>query len=163
PGELCDPKKVRGSKKTNWIDLFPKRADAGRMVLGEGLEKTLAVWLAHRVLGRDGAGTAYRVAGDLGNLGGPAAANVRHPTARHQASGRPLSVRGPVPDLTQPAIVIPDHVVDLVMLGDSTSDAFETRCALARPSARYAREGRTIRVAWAPEGQDFDDVLRSDT
>lgn len=161
PDDLLPAKKVRGSKQGNVIDLFPRRAAAARLVLGEGIEKTLAVWLAHRVLGRDDAGTAYRVAGDLGNLAGKAAKTVRHPTARHQASGRPVMVGGPVPDLASPAIAVPDQVADLVLLGDTTSDDFTTRCALARPSARYAREGRTVRVAWAPPGVDFDDVLRS--
>ena len=33
-----------------------------------------------------------------------------------------------------------------------------TRCALARAAARYARAGRTVLVAWAPEGRDFNDI-----
>jgi hypothetical protein len=65
-----------------------------------------------------------------------------------------------VPDLDAPAIVIPDSVEDLVLLGDSTSDEFTTRLAMCRAAARYAAPGRRVRVAWAPAGLDFDDLWR---
>lgn len=161
-GELLPAKKMRGSKGGRWIDLFPRRADeapARKLVLGEGIEKTLAVWLALSLAGRDLAEWAFWVAADLGNLAGKAAASMAHPTLRH-ASGRPVRIAGIEPDPVARAIVVPDQVDDVILLGDTTSDPFTTRCALARATRRYAREGRTVRVAWAPEGVDFDDILR---
>lgn len=164
-GEALPAKKVRGSKQGHWIDLFPRRdpppAPEGprTLVLGEGIEKTLAVWLALRLAGRDLSATAFWVAADLGNLAGKAAASVRHPTQRHEQSGRPVMVAGPEPHMDAPAIVIPDGVDDLVLLGDSTSDPFATCCALARATKRYARPGRRVRTAWAPDGVDFDELF----
>lgn len=161
PNELLTAKKMRGSKKGHWIELCRPASEVARqMILGEGIEKTAAVWLALRLDGRDLSATAAWVACDLGNLGGKAAYTVRHPTRRHEKSGRPVMVGGPEPDLASPAIVIPDSVEDLVLLGDSTSDRFETERALARASRRYERAGRAVRVAWQPDGADFDDVIR---
>jgi hypothetical protein len=104
---------------------------------------------------------AFWAAGDLGNLAGKSVATVAHPTRKSEKTGRAIKVPGAVPDLTETAIIIPDSVTDLVLLGDSTSDPFETRNAMARAAARYGRPGRTVRVAWAPDGVDFDDLLRT--
>jgi hypothetical protein len=60
-----------------------------------------------------------------------------------------------VPDFDKPGIAIPDSVTELVLLGDTTSDAFTTQLAMCRAAARYARPGPTVRVAWAPAGADF--------
>jgi hypothetical protein len=137
-------------------------------VLGEGAEKVIAVWQALDERARAGElpigrfsldQTAFWSACDLGNLAGKAADSVRHPTLKH-ASGRAARVAGAVPDLDGPAIVIPDTVDDLVLLGDSTSDEFTTRLAMCRAAARYAAPGRRVRVAWAPAGLDFDDLWR---
>jgi hypothetical protein len=35
-----------------------------------------------------------------------------------------------------------------------------TQFAMTRAARRYARDGRTIRIAFAPAGQDFNDVLQ---
>jgi hypothetical protein len=48
-----------------------------------------------------------------------------------------------------------------VLLGDGDSDRFTTQNAMQRAEVRYARPWRQVRVAWAPEGADFDD-LRED-
>lgn len=84
---------------------------------------------------------------------------VPHSTAK-TAKRRAQRVPGPVPDLAAPGIPIPASVTRLVIIGDSTSARFMTECAGARATARWAAEGRAIVVAWAPAGQDFDDVLR---
>ena len=59
-----------------------------------------------------------------------------------------------------------------IILGDGDSDRFITERTLRRAAARWARpsssdaigqqtiQGRTIKVAWAPPGMDFNDVLR---
>ncbi|MDQ2084718.1 hypothetical protein RA307_31440, partial [Xanthobacteraceae bacterium Astr-EGSB] len=157
-GEPLPAKKVRGSKEGHWIELI-RVDEPTTLVHGEGIEKVLAVWLALASVGRDLTTTAFWTSVDLGNLGGKSAASWTHPSLKSD-KGRPQRVPGPVPDLDAPAIEIPDSVTDLVLLGDSTSDRFTTQCALARATARYAREGRTVRTAWAPADKDFDDVLR---
>jgi hypothetical protein len=159
PGTLLDAKKSRGSKQGNYIALLGPPEPA-QLVLGEGIEKLIAVSMALESTGRDLGMTAFWSAADLGNLAGKAADSVAHPTLKAEKTGRPQKVAGPTPDLEAPAIAIPDSVTDLVLLGDTTSDPFVTRLALARASARYARLGRTVRVAWPAAGEDFDDPLR---
>lgn len=167
-GDSYNAKKVRGSKKGSRIVLWEPPSIAGapvpieQLVLGEGIEKTAAVWMAYVDAGRDLSRTAFWVAGDIGNMGGKSDGGVRHPTLR-TATGRVAHVPGPDPliDAKEPGIPIPDTVTDLVLLGDSTSDRFTTACAMFRAQQRYGREGRTIRVAWAPDEMDFDDLVRA--
>ncbi len=158
PGELLDPKKTRGSKLGYHIDLIGGEAPA-RLVIGEGIEKTIAVWMAESANSADLSATSYWVSVDLGNLAGKALRPVPHPTLKDKA-GRARRVPGPEPDPAEAGIVIPDSVAELVILGDSTSDAFATWCAVSRAVRRWTRPGRVIRVAWSPAGNDFDDLLR---
>ena len=155
-GETVPAKKVRGSKSAGHIDLTRCQAPR-RLILGEGIEKVAAVQLAMARAGRDLRATAFWTAIDLGNLGGKALNSVPHPTRKN--AGRAQRVPGPQPDLAAPAIMIPESVDELVLLGDSTSDRFLTECALARATERYARPGRIVRTVWPPAGVDFDDVL----
>lgn len=170
-GELLDPKKTRGSMQGNRVELIGPREPA-RMVLGEGAEKVVAVWRAMHTQACAGAlpiggipldDTAFWSACNLGNLAGPHVDRITHPTlTMTSATGRVTrqKVAGATPDFDKPGIVIPDSVTDLVLLGDSTSDPFTTQFAMCRAAARYARPGRTVRVAWAPDGKDFDDLWR---
>jgi putative DNA primase/helicase len=158
-GEALDPKKSRGSKQGNFVPICGP-ADPQFLAIGEAIEKTVAVWMAVESTGINMSQSAFWSACDLGNLAGKSAATVVHPTLKSEKTGRPIKVAGGVPDLTSAAIEIPDSVVDLVLLGDSTSDPFTTRLAMGRAAARYERPGRTVRIAWAPEGVDFDDLLR---
>jgi putative DNA primase/helicase len=157
-GEPLDAKKSRGSKKGNFIALSGP-VDPTFLVIGEAIEKTTAVYMAMASTGRDMSASAFWSACDLGNLAGAAAATVVHPTLK-SAKGKAIKVGGAVPDLESAGIVIPESVTDLVLLGDSTSDPFSTRLAMSRGASRYAAPGRTVRIAWAPEGVDFDDLLR---
>lgn len=138
-------KKMRGSVKHNKVVVAGAAAPT-TLVIGEGFEKTLAVWMALEASGRDLGTTAFWSACDLGNLTGKAAGRGKDKLA--------------APDPEDPGIAIPDSVTDLVLLGDTTSDAFTTQCAMYRAQQRYAREGRVVRVFWAPAGKDFDDVAR---
>jgi hypothetical protein len=151
-------KKVRGSKKGGHIDLTGCK-DPRELVLGEGIEKVLAIWTAYAAAGRDLKHTAFWTSVDLGNLGGKAEKTVPHPTLKTEKN-RVQRVPGPDPDLAAPAIAIPPSVSRLVLLGDSTSDRFSTECVLARAAKRYARPGLEIVAAWSPDRQDFDDLLR---
>jgi len=154
---LLPAKKVRGSKAGGRIELLPRSAPR-RLVIGEGIEKVLAVLNAHERGGRDIADTAFWSCVDLGNMGGKAAETVPHPTLK-DAANRTRRIPGPLPDLTKPGLTIPESVDDIVLLGDSTSDRFLTECTIARAAARFAKQGRNVRVAWALAGQDFDETL----
>ncbi len=156
-GEQLPAKKVRGSKAGAHIEIVPREAPR-RLVIGEGIEKTIAMWRALDHLRRDLSETAFWTSIDLGNLGGKSAETWPHPTLT-TAGGRPQRVPGPDPDLELPAIEIPDNVEEIIILGDNTSDSFLTRCAIARGAARWARPTRAIRVAWCWVDADFDDVL----
>jgi hypothetical protein len=160
PDAELPAKKVRGSKAGNRIEIIPVK-DPSQLVIGEGIETVLSVWVALERAGRDLTRTAFWSAVDLGNLGGRAIETVPvpHPTLKTGA-GRAQRVPGPVPAEDSSAIAIPDSVTEIVLLGDGDSDRFTTHCALARAGARYAAPGRTIRVAWAPDGADFNDELR---
>jgi hypothetical protein len=158
-GAELPSKKVRGSKKGGHIDLTGCKDDPRELVLGEGIEKVLAIWTAYAASGRDLTHTAFWTSVDLGNLAGKASSSVPHPSMKTD-KGRVPRVPGPDPNLDSPAIAIPDTVERLVLLGDSTSDPFTTQCVMARAAKRYAREGRTVVCAWAPAANDFDDLLR---
>ncbi len=160
-GEELPAKKMRGSKTGASILLAPA-ADAAaprRLVIGEGNETVLAVYTAHVLDGRDVAATEFRAAGDLGNLGGRAIETVRHPTLK-RPNGHALRVPGPMPDPDDAGMAIPDSVDELILLGDGDSEPVLTRYAMERAARRYHRPGRMIRIAFAPEGLDFNDVLR---
>lgn len=160
-GEMvAKTKKMRGSKQGGYCDLTrPQNPD--RAIVGEGFEKTLAVWLSLHRTGADLSRTLFRVALDLGNLGGPHDGTIAHPT-RRTAKGARERILGPFPALTAAGIPIADSVSEIIILGDSTSDPLTTRCALARAGERWKRDGCLVRVAWSPAGQDFDDLLRAD-
>jgi hypothetical protein len=159
-GEVLPAKKSRGSKKDGYIELIPLKVPPRTLIIGEGIEKVLAVWLALSRLERDLSTTVFRTSVDLGNLGGRALESVTHPSLKTE-KGRPQRVPGPFPDLAIPGIPVPDSIDRIIILGDSTSDRLMTRCAIARARLRWARPGRAILVAWSPDGQDFDDLLRA--
>lgn len=159
-GELAPAKKVRGSKKAGRIELV-RVADPLRLFIGEGIETVLSVWMALRQLGSGQLDrAAFWTSVDLGNLGGPAAETVPHPTDK-TPHGRPKRIPGPVPDWSEPAIPIPETVREVVLLGDGDSDPFLTRMTLQRAAARWASPGRRIWAAMAPSGADFNDMWRA--
>lgn len=157
-GEILPAKKMRGTKAGGFIDLGGcDPAEANRLIAGEGIETVLAVYTALVRSGRDVSRTLFRAAGDLGNLAGRACDTLAHPTAKTKG-GRPQRVPGPDPDLTGPAMPVPD-VSELVLLGDGDSDPFLTGHAMERARRRHEAPGRLVRVRFAPRGIDFDDLL----
>lgn len=165
-GELVPARKVRGSAGGGHIPIVDRR-DATDLVLGEGIETVGSVWRAHEAhrWAHQGA-AAYWAAYSLDNIGGPATGSVPHPSevlrdARGRERARP--VKGPVPDLSRPGIILPPSVRRVWLLGDGDSDRFATETALRRGGARFraARPDLDVLVAWAPDGMDFNDVLRS--
>lgn len=159
-GESLPAKKVRGSKAGGYIELVKSPVQPVlRLVIGEGIETVLSVWMALRGCGHLLDDVAFWSAVDLGNLGGRAAETIRHPTDT-DARGRPRRVPGPLPDLESTTIVLPDQIVDVVLLGDGDSDRVLTECALRRAAARWSTPARQVRMAWAPAGRDFNDLLQ---
>jgi hypothetical protein len=157
-GEILPAKKMRGSKRGASILVAPAAITPRCLVVGEGIETVLAVWTAFVAAGRPIDDTAFWAAGDLGNLAGRAIETVAHPTAR-RPDGRAVRVPGPVPDPDDPGLAIPHSVTELILLGDGDSDRLLTEHATTRAARRYLRDGRSIRIAFAPAGQDFNDVL----
>lgn len=161
-GEILNSKKMRGSKTGAHILVGP--AGAGgvrRLVIGEGIETVLAVWTAYQLAGRAIDDMEFWAAGDLGNIGGRAIETVAHPSLQ-RPNGRALRVPGPYPDPDDTGLVIPDSVEELILLGDGDSEPVLTQHAMERAARRYARPGRTIRIAFAPEGLDFNNVLQGE-
>ena len=157
-GEALPPKKMRGSHKAGRIELLRARGGETRLIMGEGIETTASALMAEAPDGAPGS-TLYWAAGSLGNLGGPALQTVPHPTIK-LGNGHAQRVPGPVPDLDEPAIPVPESVTDLILLGDGDSEPWTTHRAMERGALRYARTGRTVRIAMAPAGRDFNDLLR---
>ena len=157
-GDDLPAKKIRGSKRRGAIRLIePDSFD--RLVIGEGIETVLSVACAE-IGTSDFARTAYWSSIDLQHLGGKAVETIAHPDLK-TTTGRPQRVPGPLPDMGDPkALPIPDHVVDVLQLGDGDSDRFTAEQVHARSARRWARPGRRIRTAWAPESGDFNDVWR---
>jgi len=163
-GELLDAKKVRGSQKGGHIHLAGIWNGATRLVVGEGIETVYSVREAEGVEARSR--TLYWSSVNLGNLGGRASESVVHPDATMTDKAgriRRQKVPGPVPNLEDiDTLMPPDHVDEIVLLGDGDSDPFSTRNTLLRFAARWHRPGRTIRAAWADAGDDFNDMLRGE-
>jgi len=171
-GKVLDAKKSRGSIAGGFIDLFPlKRVAPTDMVIGEGIEKVLAV---HQALAAEPAierldSTVFRTSISLGNIGGRSAGAVVHPGLT-DAAGRARRVPGPIADMAAPGIPVEPSIARAIVLGDSTSDRFNTECSIARAAQRWSMGehhgvpvvagARRVLVAWAPDGFDFDDLLR---
>jgi CHC2 zinc finger len=157
-GELLPARKARGRKEGGVIEVISRRKPR-RLIIGEGYETVASVWLALERAGRDLSRTAFWSAVDLGNMAGRAVESVSHPTLK-TIDNRPQRVAGPEPELRHPGIAIPESVVEIVLLGDGDSDGFTTQCAIARAGKRFMKQGRCVKVAWAPQGRDFNDLLR---
>lgn len=162
-GDLLPTRKVRGHKQGGRILLVPAAVDAPACgVAGEGIETVLSVWQTMMQAGGDLSRIEFSAAVDLGNLAGKALERVRHPTltATDKAGRtRVQRVPGPDPDFASEAMPVPDSIARLILLGDGDSDPFTTRMAMARAERRHAREGREVVTRWAPDGQDFNDIL----
>ncbi|MBS7699186.1 DNA primase [Chelatococcus sp. YT9] len=164
-GEILPSKKVRGSKRGGYIHLGGDVTSARTLDIGEGIETVLSVRQALVKDGRDISGCLFWSSIDLGNLGGKATETVPHPTLTwRNALGhvRRQRMPGPVPDLDEPSIPVPDRIEDVILLGDGDSDRELTKNALLRAGRRFRKPGRAIRVAWADAGKDFNDMLQGE-
>lgn len=161
-GVKLPTKKMRGTKKGSLVPLFGLMSSA-RWVGGEGIENGLTI------AGSEGfrADTFYFAAGDLGNLAGPAdpKSNFAHPHIVKEAKGGRLiavRVQGPEPKPDQgpdDAMQVPDHVTELILLGDGDSDPVVTAAAMVRAEKRLSRPGRDVWEWHAPPGTDFSGLM----
>ncbi|SMD10165.1 Zinc-binding domain of primase-helicase [Fulvimarina manganoxydans] len=158
-GEALATKKMRGTKAGGLLPIAGRYSTAIRMVGGEGIESVIG--FAMREADETGVfrdDTFYFAAGDLGNLAGRSVDRMRHPSLvkpDRKGRKRPVFVPGEEPDLSSPAAPIPDHVDELVLLGDGDSEPVFTRSAMVRACHRHAQDGRTVRAVIADRGFDW--------
>ena len=151
-GEALPTKKMRGSKQGGFLRLC-EGSSRVKIRVGEGIETTLSV----REAMRDD--VCYRAAGDLGNLVGPATEQVKHPTLKH-GNGRSVTCGGPQPDMSRPAMPVPDECVSLTLLEDGDTEPFLLGHAMARGLARFTTPQRRVRIAHSGAARDFNDWRR---
>jgi hypothetical protein len=161
-GKPLPPKKMRGTKKGSLIPLFGLMT-AARWVGGEGIENGLAI------AGSEGfrEDSFYFAAGDLGNLAGPRdpASDFFHPElVKEDARGRMrrVKVEGPVPlpdRSADDAMQVPEHVTELILIGDGDSEPVATASKMLRAQTRFSRPGRDVFEWPAPPGFDFAGLM----
>jgi hypothetical protein len=120
------------------------------LVLGEGTETSRSGY----EIGYGGDDAMVAAAVSLGNLAGGSAGSLPHPRIARR------TIPSGMPDLERPGAVLPDVVEEVIILGDGDSDRPTTLAHLLTAGRRWAAEGRKVFVAMAPEGRDWNDVLR---
>ena len=155
-------KKMRGGHMTGAVRLVgPSRPAlaAGEkpvLVIGEGIETTLSAYLALIRHGRLG-GTGYGAwaAGSLGNMsGGGLGPSTRNPNGRG-------FVPSSEPDPARPGLMAPDWAASVILLGDGDSDPAVTLARLDCARRRHEAAGTPAVVRFAPDGFDFNDLVRA--
>lgn len=119
--------------------------------VGEGLETTESFYALG--LGPDDLTIACGVS--LGNLAGAATGTIPHPTIK----GR--TIMNGVPDMARPGLILPPQVKRLILIGDGDSEPVETRMKLLTGARRFRAQGVDVSICMAPDGEDFNDVLRA--
>lgn len=162
-GDLLDAKKVEGSQKGGKV-VLRDGADCHCLVLGEGIETVLSWGEQH--LPEHAAVAALWCGLNIGNIAGKAAEQIPHPSLLMTdkiGRKRRQKVGGHEPDLSDTdCLQIPaDDFEKLVLLGDSDSDRFTTQAAMMRARNRFELTGHDAVIDWAPDGMDFNDVLRA--
>ena len=160
-GEKQPAKKIRGPQKGGVIRLAGP-VDAGRLVMGEGIETTLSPREDGSLAGRDMVGIAWWAGVSLGNIGGGAAGTMPHPAGLTQADSagrrRKVTVTTEWPKDDGSGIALPDTMRDVTLLADADGDTVAVELALRRAARRWQRETRVTRIAWADMGMDFNDM-----
>jgi hypothetical protein len=161
PASKTLDKRILGRTREIWGAPIRFSAPSARMVVGEGIETTLAVW--SRLLARDGAAWSAEAAVSLGALAGPEDRATAGPVS--PATGRPLP--SAEPDWTRAGWTAPDCVTELVILAEGSAkdpaaaERHATR-ALRRHTLRPDGSARRARLALPPggwaSGLDFADI-----
>ncbi len=142
-GEICESKKVLGSKKGGAIRLTGDFYST-TLVMGEGIETTLSA-----MVGWTQEPAMFWAGVDLGNMAG------------RRETGKGLKYAG-IPDMSDAeAFVPPDYVRRLVFVRDGDSDPRETEAKLLAGLRRAMRlvPGLRGQITPAEPGMDLNDVL----
>jgi hypothetical protein len=145
-------KKVLGRAGRGHIDLriHPTQPWPERVYLAEGIESALSAWiLADR---EDAAMSGI----SLGNIAGGSIGRKAHPQKARATipDGRP--------DPERPGIELPDAIRAIMLCGDGDSNRVSTTAHLTLAATRFGHEGRDVFLAMAPDGQDWNDVLKTE-
>lgn len=120
------------------------------LVIGEGIETSRSGY----ELGIGGADAAVAAAVSLPNLSGGATGTLPHPSIPRRV------IPNGEPDVDRPGAMLPPDVREVIILGDGDSDRPTTFAHLMTAGRRWKSEGRTVFIAPAPDGEDWNDVLR---
>lgn len=141
------PKKIVGNMKHGMIRLSPP---GPLLVIGEGIETSQSAYQ----LGIGGDDPAVAAAVSLGNLSGASTGSLDHPSIERR------KIPNCEPDVDRPGVILPAGVEELILLGDGDSDPATTLAYLTVAGRRFRAAGLKVYVAMAPEGLDWNDVLR---
>jgi DNA primase len=178
PGKFLKPKKMKGAVMGGAIRLS---AASRKMAVAEGIENgltammvdpDLSVWVAgslNNICGR-GVGQGAPIAPDVPQeiLDAWSSATFEH--GGNLPSDHPLSwvrshidryLPSEVPDMQSKAIVLPDIVEELLIIGDNDGqDRFENQAKLNRAGNRFTQQGLSVRIALPDTGKDLNDMLQ---
>jgi hypothetical protein len=62
--------------------------------------------------------------------------------------------------MDRPGLTPPGWAREILLLGDGDSDRAMTEARMHCAAARFTAMGRAVRIAWADEGQDFNDMVQ---
>jgi len=122
------------------------------VAIAEGIETAIAYWM----LGGSGDCTVA-AAVSLGNLSGRSTGSHPHPSIPKR------TMPNGVPDMERPGVRLPLDVREVLVLGDGDSDKAFTRHSVLTAVERFTAEGRKAYAVFAPDGQDFNDLLLAGT
>jgi hypothetical protein len=146
-------KKIRGEKKRGLIRLGMIEES---LAIAEGIENALA-WFS---LGIGPENVSLATSVDLHNMAGGWTGTLDHPT-RKTADGRPTKYPNAIFDPAAPGMILPDSVREVILIGDGDSERYATRGAVQTGARRLRAEGKTVFVHFAPEGMDWNDLVRA--
>ncbi len=145
------PVKVRGEVKGGMVRLGMV---GERLAIAEGVITALS-W--HQ-LGFGPEDVTIAAAVSLGNMVGAWTGTQNHPT-RTTADGKATKVPNGIPDMARPGVILPAGVREVILIGDSDSEAIATRMAVLTGARRFQSQGLVVGIQFAPDGQDFNDML----
>lgn len=159
-------KKIIGRYSGGALRLTPGGAT---IVTGEGIETTLALYLAMAQAEADGQSQelpGFWAALSLNNLAGPGDSSAKReqhpqrPWVEDPRTGKPRRNHLPQrqPDLSQPGLWLPPGCGTWIIAEDSDNkDPHSARAIYDRAERRGRHEGRHVRRTRPPEGLDFAD------
>lgn len=163
--EPLNAKKVEGSQRGGKIVLRDGEA-GGVCALGEGIETVLS-WAELQVSAGSGPWLkpALWCGINLDNIAGKAEGQIPHPSLTATDSlgrVRRVKIGSHEPDLSDDrCLQVPaDDFEKLILLGDGDSDRFATQAAMLRARNRFELCGHDAAIDWAPDGKDWNDVLK---